>query len=100
MLRIDPKEFEFDGRKYEVRVAYVQMPPAPARYVVKAFLGNELANGYEYAVSELESLDQMNRSGVSMIQHLIELAELDVRNKVWEKYVKAVADLKKEEDKK
>jgi hypothetical protein len=33
---------------------------------------------YEQA---FQSLDQMNRTGISMIEHLIELAERDVRNK-------------------
>jgi hypothetical protein len=78
------KKFEFEGRHIEIRVADM----GGLNRKVKAFYldSNEEVNGYSYSVDLPTALDFSRQHG-SAIDHLIELAQADVENKAWEKYI-------------
>lgn len=81
--------FQFEGKEYEVRVAYKD-----GRFCVRAYLNNQLMNGYEYCVDEITDFDFLKSQGITAVDHLVEVAQSDVKNKVWEKYIAAVEALK------
>lgn len=82
--------FEFEGKHYEVKVFKNE-----SHFTVRVFLNGAAANGYEYSVDEITSFDFRRHTGVSGVSHLIETAQADIKNKVWDKYLTALEELKK-----
>lgn len=85
--------FSHKGQEYEVRWALIG-----ETYRIQAFKDGRAANGYEYSVALPIALAMANSIGVSAIENLIETAKRDVIEERWERFLKAVADLKAEED--
>jgi hypothetical protein len=88
---MEKKEFEYDGKQYEVR-SWLQ--DDNETYKVKVFTDNKPANGYNYSVS-LENVQDAKRDKYpqNLLKDLIELAEKDIREKKWEEYLKTTADI-------
>jgi len=82
--------FEFEGKQYEIRAASID-----GTVSVRAFLDGRRVSGYTYNVDETTNFDIKRQLGLSAIDHLLKLAEADVRNKQWDSYVTAVQESKK-----
>jgi hypothetical protein len=85
MELVDSRSFEFEGRRYEIRVAL-----SGNEYRVAAFLGDRRANGYTYCVDVHTDFQISATHSIHGYQHLMEIAESDVRLKIWESYVSAL----------
>ena len=81
---MESKEFEFEGKTYEIRITSEN-----GTTQVKAFLDDKPANGYEYSVNIEVAFSFKNEYGYHPVLELIKTAESDVRNRFWEKYLKA-----------
>lgn len=81
------KSFKFESEIYEIKVFKTIEED---KYVVQAFLKGKPANGYSYSVKQSVKFDFMRAFGESAISNLIDHAESDIKNKTWEKYLKAV----------
>lgn len=91
MVFVKNVPFEFEGKNYEVKIFQ-----NGSRYTVRAFLNEVPANGYEYSVEETTNFDIWHYTDVSGVSHLIETAQADIKNKVWERYLAALEALKKD----
>jgi hypothetical protein len=83
---IAKKTFEFEGKEYETRVEQ-----HATRYTIAVFHQNMRVNPVTYSV-DLDfggQFDLKNRYEVDAYQYLMEIAEKDIREKVWEKYLEA-----------
>lgn len=89
MTIVAQKTFEFEGRSYDVRVQ-----SDGNEYTVAVFVGDDRANGYTYTASIVTDTNMKITHGVHAYEHLMDVAESDVREKYWERYIKAVQDLK------
>lgn len=83
------KEFVFEDKNYEVRF-WLQDDET---YTVKVFLNNEPANGYNYNVT-IEDVNDTKKGNFpqDLLKDLIDLAENDIKEKKWEKYIKNMKD--------
>jgi hypothetical protein len=80
MEAIASKPFEFERCRYEIRVV-----SDGERYKVAVFIGNQRANDYMYSADAI-----IVTHGIHAYEHLMGIAESDVREKYWEKYLAAV----------
>lgn len=80
---IPPRSFSFQDEVYEVRVAIEH-----GRFVVAAFKGNSRANGYTYSAELQTSIDMKRTTGIEAVEHLMDIAESDVKQGYWEQYTK------------
>ncbi len=90
MLQIKSVPFDFEGKHYDIRVVLDN-----GVFRVKAFIGDQPANGYEYTVEEITNFDFHHTHGLSAFDHLIDVARTDVKTKLWEKYVDTMKALQK-----
>lgn len=90
MFHIKKKEFVFEDNNYEVR-SWLQ--DDNETYTVKVFLNNEPANGYSYNVS-IEDVNDSKRGKFpqALLKDLVDLAENDIKEKKWEKYIENMKD--------
>jgi hypothetical protein len=80
--------FDHDGRTYQVVVSLED-----SGYRVRAFLGDRPANGFSYSVQTQVQHDAIaSRSFVRPLESLVDLAMADVRDGVWEQYLKSASD--------
>ena len=86
MNLIKTHEFDFEGKRYEVRV-WSDIDSIE----IQTFLQGVPANDYLYSVRFGTRLGMMNNLGIDAVQDLIKQAERDVRTKMWERYLKAVS---------
>jgi hypothetical protein len=84
MELVDSQSFEFEGRHYEIRVA-----KSGNEYRVAAFLEDRRANGYTYCVDVHTDFQISATHSIQGYKHLMEIAESDVRLKIWESYISA-----------
>jgi len=90
----ETREFEFEGRKYEIRIA-----SDGYTIRVRAFLNGVPANGYSYLVDVITAFDiKRSELPVDPLEDLIETAKNDVKKKMWERYLEAVEQLKNQEN--
>ena len=84
------KEFVFEDKNYEVR-SWLQ--DDNETYTVKVFLNTEPANGYNYDVL-IENVNDSKRGKFpqDLLKDLIDLAENDIKEKKWEKYIENMKD--------
>jgi len=82
--------FQFEGKDYEIRVF-----EKDNGYFIRAYIDNKPANGYGYSVDEVTCVGLAHTKKLSALQHLIDHAQSDIENKVWEKYLAALEALKK-----
>ncbi len=84
------KEFVFEDKNYEVR-SWLQ--DDNETYTVKVFLNNEPANGYNYDVL-IENVNDSKRGKFpqDLLKDLVDLAENDIKEKKWEKYIENMKD--------
>jgi len=85
MQALEAVPFDFEGKEYEVRVTTDGM-----KIVVQAYHKGEPANGYTYQVAFTTAIDLKRQIGLEAIQHLIHIAQDDVKERRWEKYLEAV----------
>jgi hypothetical protein len=86
METVTTRPFEFEGRKYEIRVVL-----SDRRYRVPAFLDDKRADGFEYSCDVFtDAAIQSSIFDMHGFEHLMNIAESDVRNEIWEQYVAAV----------
>lgn len=78
--------FQHASEQYEIRTISVEN-----RTYVRVFKSGQPANGYEYSVDTVTQADATS-SGKDLVKGLIETAESDVRNGVWDQYVAATSD--------
>jgi hypothetical protein len=83
MAAVKAVAFTYDERDYEVRV--VELGDT---FVVRAFLDGEPANGYSYLVASTTRLDIKHSLGISAADHLIAIAESDIRDRTYERISK------------
>jgi len=86
MASSQSEAFEFEGKKYEIRVTC-----GGGRISVRAYRGDLPANGYEYSVDEDTSFDLTHVTGIGAVRHLMKQAGSDVENKVYESYLREKA---------
>ena len=77
--------FEFDKKEYETKI-FLQSNDSEFEYIVKIFLDNRPVNGFSYSVTETTKYDFELSSGDSALKYLIERAQNDVKENIWEKY--------------
>lgn len=82
--------FQFEGKDYEIRVF-----EKDSGYFIRAYIDNKPANGYGYSVDEVTRVGLAHTKKLSALQHLIDHAQSDIENKVWEKYLAALEALEK-----
>ncbi|OGP15962.1 MAG: hypothetical protein A2V21_313080 [Deltaproteobacteria bacterium GWC2_55_46] len=82
------KQFQFDGKNYQIKVSKGDID----EYIIRAFIEDKPANGYSYHVDFTTRYDLEQQIGYDAVSHLIDQAESDVRNKIWEKYLRAIAE--------
>lgn len=84
------KEFVFEDKNYEVRF---WLQDDDETYTVKVFLNNKPANGYNYNVS-IEDVNDSKKGKFpqDLLKDLIDLAENDIKEKKWEKYIENMKD--------
>jgi hypothetical protein len=85
--------FTHKGQEYEVRWALIE-----DTYRIRAFKGDQPANGYEYRVAFPIALSMKTTRGICAIENLIEDAKRDVLEERWGKYVNLVKQLRAEEE--
>lgn len=87
---MEKKEFVFEDKNYEVR-SWLQ--DDNETYTVKVFLNNEPANGYNYDVS-IEDINDSKKGKFpqALLKDLVDLAENDIKEKKWEKYIENMKD--------
>ena len=87
---MEKKEFVFEDNNYEVR-SWLQ--DDNETYTVKVFLNNEPANGYNYDVS-IEDINDSKKGKFpqALLKDLVDLAENDIKEKKWEKYIENMKD--------
>ncbi len=85
MIPIKTVPFAFEGKLYDIRVVLDN-----DTYRVRVFLDNKPANGYEYTVEDITNVGFHLTHGFSAFEHLIGVAQNDVENKSWDKYLTAV----------
>ncbi len=85
---MEKKEFIFEDKQYEVR-SWLQ--DDNETYTVKVFVNNHPANGYNYSVS-IENINDAKRGKFpqDLLGDLINLAENDIKEKKWEKYLETM----------
>ena len=90
MQTMEKKEFVFEDKNYEVR-SWLQ--DDNETYTVKVFLNNEPANGYNYDVS-IEDINDSKKGKFpqALLKDLVDLAENDIKEKKWEKYIENMKD--------
>lgn len=86
MTGIEVVPFSFEGKGYEIRVVSDGFTIR-----IRAFSGNQPANGYTYEVNTMTALDLKRLIGFDAIKDLIRLAQKDVEQKRWDRYLEAVA---------
>lgn len=86
---MESRIFQFEGKQYEVRVGQVG-----DEYKVRVFQDGKPANGYTYSANVITDLDMKMSLGFHAFEHLMDVAESDVRAKYWERYLEAVQKLK------
>ena len=86
MSGIEVIPFSFEGKNYEIRVVSDGFTIR-----IRAFRDNKPVNGYVYEVNSMTVFDLKKQIGFNAIQNLIRLAQNDVEQKNWEKYLEAVA---------
>jgi hypothetical protein len=81
---VKTKMFEFEGQHHEIRVVVIG-----TEFKIAVFLDGKRANGYTYSAEATTNIDMKLSHGVFAYEHLMEVAESDVRQKYWEKYLEA-----------
>jgi hypothetical protein len=87
MKEIDKRSFTHNGKTYEVRVYETN----DRGYVLRTFLNGKRANPYSYSVDTDTNEYFRWDTGLEAFQHLMDIAEQDVKNETWEKYRAAVS---------
>lgn len=82
------KQFELEGKKYDIKVFRSPMANGGEEYTVQAFHDGNPAS-YCYSVKFTTNYDIMRQYGFDGISQLIITAESDVKNKYLEKYLEA-----------
>ena len=91
MNLIKTDTFEFEGKEYEIRIH-----GSAWDFTVRAYLNGKPANGYSYSISLPTEIDLKSAHNLDAVQILVGYAKRDIKQKMWEKYIKAhVASLKK-----
>ncbi|EKE83333.1 hypothetical protein [Idiomarina xiamenensis] len=80
-MEFDNRYFVHQGREYEIRIMADEN-----RIKVKAFLDGKPANGYSYMVEDLTQRDAAIEGGIDPLKALVDTAQRDVENGVWEQY--------------
>ena len=90
----ETREFGFDGKKYEVRIASDGHTTR-----IRTFLNGKPANGYTYSV-DLITASEIKESLLSVdpVEELVKTAISDVKEKTWDRYLEAVKQLKENEN--
>jgi hypothetical protein len=83
--------FHFEGKDYEIRATQ-----EGDRICIRAYLNDTPANGYSHCVDVPTQFGFEHSTGINLINHLIDDAKFDIKNKFWEKYIAAREDLKKD----
>lgn len=83
----DTRQFEHDGKEYEVRIA------SDGHTIrIRVFQNNKPANGYVYSVELLTQIGaKISGSIVDPVEDLIKTAITDVKSGQWERYVAVVS---------
>lgn len=90
MTEIERLPFSFEGKAYEIRVV------SDGNTVrISAYHGDRPANGYTYEIEIINAIDFKQQIGLDAIQKFIHLAQDDVMQKRWEKYLEAVELVRK-----
>ena len=79
-------KFDFEGNQYEIRVL-----SDGYNFQVRTFLKGAPANGYIYSVDFPKRLGMKKQLDVDAVEELVRLAEEDIMDKTWERYLKAVS---------
>jgi len=82
------KEFQFENKTYKIVVDKTN-----DGYKVYVTLGGERINPYVYGIEDETRFDFIQQNANDPIQHLMSIAESDVRNKSWEKLQKIEASI-------
>lgn len=85
MEMIRSETFEFEGKTYDLLVFF-----DGEKWSVLAYLGKQRANPYIYSVEVMTAVAFYRKFGDPAIDHLLEFAREDIRNKTWERYKEAV----------
>jgi len=85
MKILQSRKFEFEGQEYEIRAIADDKGIS-----VAVFLDDERANGYTYRVDHITDYDIKASKGFQGFEHLMDIAESDVKQKYWEQYLDAV----------
>lgn len=84
------KEFMFEGKHYEIRSWLLD---DFCTYKVKVFLNNEPVNGYHYTVGIEDINDTKSlKFPQDLLKELMELAENDIKEKKWKKYLETFVE--------
>lgn len=91
MAFVTQRSFDFEGRTYDIRVAAEN-----GGYRVAVFRGDKRVNPYAYVAGFITDQDFVFTQGAHAYEHLMDIAESDVRARYWDKYLDATKNTRVE----
>ena len=85
---VKTKKFKFENNEYEVKAILTD-----EGYKVFAELNGKRVNPYVYGATFETELDCNIQNNDSAVDHLMDLAQSDIEQKMWERYLEAVRQL-------